>query len=63
MIEILGKCSCCGGDVIHHIIQWSVKSMSPYCERCGAVPKAQAARVIETEPVKFTFQYRVHGDV
>jgi hypothetical protein len=35
--RVIGACSLCGGDVIEHGIQHSVRPMRPTCSGCGAV--------------------------
>jgi hypothetical protein len=38
--KVIGTCSNCGGDVVAHEIQYSVRPMPPTCRSCGATPRS-----------------------
>lgn len=38
--KVIGTCSNCGGNVVAHDVQYSVRPLPPTCQSCGATPKS-----------------------
>jgi hypothetical protein len=44
-MNVIGQCSCCGGDVIVPRVWMGVYPPIPKCRQCGATPKRNAVQM------------------